>query len=386
VPLPSVFHVEFVAPVDPFDAASLLRGVMKFSSQSGRWRVRVTPANTPDLHAILRAGKADGIIAVATESDADAYAALHKPLVSPFAALDHQPFPAAVPDDVEIGRMAADHFLHQGFGRVAFYGTDLSWSQSRYQGLASALKGHAREIATNRSDDGDWPVWSEMFRPRHLRRWLKALHRPIAVMACNDGVAVSLVDEALQLGFRIPEDIAVLGVDNQELQCHMARVPLSSVDRNAEGVGYESAVILDRLMHGLPAPANPVVVRPRGVSARRSTELSGFDDPRVAAAVRFIHERAASPEPVSVDDVAEEASVSRSWLERRFKELLGRGPGDEIRRARLDRARELLVETDLKLRLIALQCGFKHLSHLSAAFKDSFGLPPSAYRARHRRA
>ena len=176
----------------------------------------------------------------------------------------------------------------------------------------------------------------------------------------------------------VPEQVAVLAADNDELLCEACIPSLSGIALTSERIGYEAAALLDRLMRGGRARKRPILIAPTGVLARQSTDTLAVDDPDLARAVAFIRGHAA--DPIQVNDVLREVPVSRRWLERRFHEVLGRGPGEEIRRVRLQRAKLLLAQTDMAVPQVAEAAGFGSREYLAAAFKEQTGLTPRQYR------
>jgi LacI family transcriptional regulator len=200
-------------------------------------------------------------------------------------------------------------------------------------------------------------------------------------MACNDFRGIQALDACRRAGIAVPEEVAVIGVDNEELVCKLAYPPLSSVDPGARSLGYEAAALLDRLIRGEPRPATPLLIPPVGVVTRLSTDVNAIADPDIAAAMRFIREHAC--EGIGVDDVLSQVPVSRSVLQRRFRSLLGRSIHAMIAGVRLQRAKQLLVETDLPLSVIAKRAGFSHVEYLCAAFRQATGRPPGTYRREH---
>jgi LacI family transcriptional regulator len=222
---------------------------------------------------------------------------------------------------------------------------------------------------------------------RAVARWLTLLHKPVGVLAPNDVWAYQLLEVCRQKALRVPDDVALVGVDNDDLLCGLARPPLTSVATPAERVGYEAAALLDRLMaspgraDGAP-PLPPLP--PLGVVARQSTDVLMVDDPAVAAAVRFIRERACTP--IGVEDLLRAVPLPRRTLERRFRAALGRGPGEEIRRTRVERARYLLGASRSSMGEVARAAGFADAKHFCVAFRRHTGQSPSSYRRefRHR--
>jgi LacI family transcriptional regulator, galactose operon repressor len=185
-----------------------------------------------------------------------------------------------------------------------------------------------------------------------------------------------------QLGFRVPDEVAIVGVDDDDLLCELSRPSLSSVALPGERIGYEAAVLLDRWLRGLRPPKKVVVLPPVGVVVRQSSDLMAVPDPQVSAALRFIREQA--DRPLHVQDVLREVPMARRALERRFRKWLQRSISEEIRRIHLERSRQLLSQTDLPLSAVATQSGFTDGRQLSVVFRRETGLTPSAFRRRFR--
>jgi LacI family transcriptional regulator len=201
-------------------------------------------------------------------------------------------------------------------------------------------------------------------------------------MACSDQCGPVLLEACRRARAAVPDEVAVIGVDNDEPLCEAADPPMSSVWPDHLGVGYAAAALLDRLMagraaRGTPPPA-PVYLAPRGVVTRQSTDVLAVEDRDVAAAVRFIREHACGR--LVIDDVAGHVSLSRSALQRRFKKVVGRTIHEEALRIRLDRARELLSHTDLPIALVAEKAGFTHQEYLGSVFRSRLGQTPAQFR------
>jgi LacI family transcriptional regulator len=197
-------------------------------------------------------------------------------------------------------------------------------------------------------------------------------------MACNDERGREVLAACREAGLRVPEEVAVVGVDNDELLCELADPPLSSVALNAEAGGYRAAALLDRMMRGKSRNPERLLVEPLYVVARRSTDIVALDDPEVAAAVHFIQDHAS--EPIVVPDIVNEVMISRRALELRFRREIGRTLHAEIRRVRLERASRLLVETNMPITQVARASGFRRASYLAQEFCQAFGSTPARYR------
>jgi LacI family transcriptional regulator len=283
------------------------------------------------------------------------------------------------------GVLAADHLLERGFTSFAFFGyPQFTWSRDCRAGFRATVHaaGHSchEYRQTQRVSLGhQQPSWE--LEVEGVARWIASLKKPLGLMACNDFRGIQAIDACRRAGIAVPEEVAVIGVDDEELVCSLAYPPLSSVIPNAPSIGYEAAALLDRLMKGEPEATNPLSIPPVGITTRLSTDVTAITDSDVAAALRFIREHAS--EGIDVADVLSHVPVSRSVLQRRFRCLLGRSIHGVIARVRLERVKQLLVETDLALAVIAKRTGFSHVEYLSAAFRQAFGSPPGSYRREH---
>jgi LacI family transcriptional regulator len=339
-----------------------------------RWFVSRESRDT--LAGALRAGEMRGLIAQAVWPEiVRMLRQCGLPVVNVSNRLARQPFPLVGNDDGAIGRVAAEYLLSRGFRQFGYAGfeTHFSWVRGeafartvRAQGCACATFAHERRLAA--------------FPP--LLPWLRSLSRPCAVMGADDNVACRVVNTALDAGIRVPEDLSVIGVENDPILCDLAFVPLSSVQSGAEKIGYEAARALDRLLHGGQPPAAPVLIPPVGVVTRRSTELIAVADPAVAAALQFI--RAHAHEALRPRDVIGHLPHSRRGLEMRFRRALGRSIGEEILRLRLETAARLLTGSQMTVGEIAAAAGFREQRYLCIAMRKKHGQTPLEYRRRLR--
>jgi LacI family transcriptional regulator len=287
-------------------------------------------------------------------------------------------------DNDAIGRLAASHLLDRGFRHFAFCGfAGEPWAAERRDGFARAVRAAGTEPAVYESR---WrgpgaPVW-DVDQDR-LTRWLRQLPLPVGLAACNDLRGQHVLEACRRAGLAVPEQVAVIGVDNEELLCRLCDPPLSTVVPNARRIGHEAAQLLDRLMSGSPTPppAAEILIPPAGVVTRQSTDTLAVEDPDVRAALRFIRENAC--DGIRVDDVLREVPIARSLLERRFRRAIGRSPHAEIRAVQVRRAAQLLTETDVPLTRIAELSGFAHMEYLSYFFKRVTGESPRSYRRSH---
>jgi len=294
------------------------------------------------------------------------------------------PIPRVVGDHARIGVMAAEHFVERGFRHTAWFSTAASPIQAlrlkgfqaacAAQGLFAPLQWVWEKTSTDSPDD-----WKRM------RGWLeKSLTRapkPLAVLAYNDYDASKVQDVCRVAGLAVPEEVAILGVDDNELICLNQPIPLSSIAHDLMRVGFEGAALLDRLIDGAPPPPAPILIPPTDVVLRQSTDLTAINIPVVRTAMRFLKENLGRS--FGIAEVAAAAGVSRSTLDRLFFQNLNRSVHEEVQRARLAAVKRLLIHTDLVIADIARQTGFCHAQHLNNAFRTAESLTPRTYRKRY---
>jgi LacI family transcriptional regulator len=282
-------------------------------------------------------------------------------------------------DDHAIGRLAAEHLLERGFHHFAFCGySDTAWSQRRREGFAAALAHQGERCGVYESG---WEWYGSHPGEREyeaIGRWLATLPRPLGVLACNDPRGYHVLEACQRINTAVPDEVAVIGVDDDDLVCSMCRPPLSSVTPNPERIGYEAAALLDHLMAGAKPPRRVMFIEPLGITTRQSTDVLALDDPNLAAAVRCIREHAC--EGITVPEVLKRVPLRRFELERQFRQYLGHSPQAEIRAVQLKRVKQLLAETDLSLEQIAKLAGYKHPEYMNVVFKRLTGQTPGRYR------
>lgn len=362
----------------------LIRGVLNYS-QHGLWYLWIKSGGQETPLWLPPDWRGDGIIArIGTPTAARRVRAAGVPAVNISAIeLPGVEFPRVATDLVAAGRLAAKHLLDRGFVHFAYYGlTHRPYVDRHYQGFARTVASVCIDCpflgTTSDSGAGARTAWST--RQRRLARWLRTLSKPVAIVTWTTELGRELIQACRREGFLVPEQVAVLAADNDDLLCEACSPSLSGIALTSERIGFEAAKLLDRLMHGEPPPPGPLLLEPTGVVARQSTDTLAVDDPDLARAIAFIRSHAA--DPIQVPDVLREVPVSRRWLERRFHEVLGRGPAAEIRRVRLARAKRLLAETDLPVPEVARLAGFGSREYLAAVFTAELDLSPRQYRNR----
>lgn len=359
----------------------ILRGIARYARQAGPWSIYQEPGHLEEkVPGWLRGWTGEGIIArIRNRSIARSLARLRRPVVDVLGNLPQLGLPLVQVDDDAVGCLAAEHFLERGFRHFAFCGiAGPVWSSRRGDAFLGAVGENARSCQRYELPIRGSREWSAESERRRLATWVSQLPKPMAVMAANDVVGQRVLDACRRVGRLVPEEAAVLGVDNDETVCGLCDPLLSSVIPVHDQIGYEAAALLERLMDGERPPAAPWYLKPSRIVVRRSSDVLALEDTDVAAAVRYI--RAEACRGVTVEDVARHVALSYSTLRRRFQTLIGRTVHDEIVRCRMARVQELLLETSLPLAKIAEAAGFEHQEYLGAVFKAQTGQTLKQYR------
>lgn len=360
-------------------SSDLHRGVAAYARKAG-WALNIDMARgTP----IPRNWRGDGVICVLGMDPTvdEAVLAWKLPTVSigPFST---EEIPQVMPDNEAIGKLAGEHFLMRGFRHFAFYVRSGGLGERlRMEGFRRCLTAAGRDLtllqrpASERG--GGFP--EEAGEAGWLEKALATLRRPAAVFAEYDDRAMEILDACENAGLSVPEEVAVLGVDNDELRCGFATTPLSSVDDDQAKQGYEAARLLDGLMRGEPRVERKVLVPPKGVVTRKSTDILAIGHPNVAKALRLIWEH--YTEPLTAEAVASEIPMSSRRLHDAFLRHVGRTMAEEITRRRLEHAQRLLEDPKRrKMEEIAERSGFTSADHMGKIFSRALGLSPSNYR------
>lgn len=374
----SPVHVEVFVGAAPLLEVRLVEGLLAYGDAHPGWRFLLRGADTRHTPTWLRRqGVRGALVLIESARIAPALDAAGVPWVHllPGTATRH---PAVTLDDGAVGRMGAEMYLEKGFRKFAFCGVGTPWSARRAEGFRGRLAEGGLECRVQDFPFDTGKGWTlAAGADRALRRWLRGLDRITAVMAGHDALANRLVDLCGQEGVRVPDDLAILGVGNHDLLCRLSAVPISSIDCAVPEIAARGVALLEAMIRRRPHP-RVVVVPPRGVVGRRSTEALGFENDLINRLVAHIRDHAC--EGLNVDRLARHFPVSRRTLDRRFREYLGHSPAEEIRRARLREARRLIEQSDRSLTDIAVACGYADLSHLDRTFRRAFGRPPGDLR------
>jgi LacI family transcriptional regulator len=367
---------------------NLLKGISKYSKEHGPWIFCKMPLfyrETLGMEGIVNFAKeweADGIIGQ-LYNDQDI-----KKVLDAGIYLIAEDFKERFSDIsnitggyYEAGEMGAEYFLKKGFKNFAFYGfKNIVWSRERSEGFENHLNAQGYDV--HHFDQDKAPtreLW--YYKPSALSQWLQSLPKPVAIMACDDERGQHITEACKHTNIQIPEEIAVLGVDNDVLTCNLSDPPLSSINLDIQKGGYEAARMMDIMIQTKEQLNQNIIVLPTQVITRQSTDIASTNDKYIAKALKFIHQHIDSS--INVADVIKQVPLSRRGLEKRFKDTTGIGVYKYIYNLQIQKFAERLLETDKSIFEIALESGFSNSKNISRQFKQVKGCTPIQYRAKH---
>jgi LacI family transcriptional regulator len=364
----------------------ILRGIKTFAEQQGNWAFTFSPEQFGGSIAALRHWRGDGIFAtITTPREAQIARQMRIPVINLSGALRHTGLPRVMVDQEAMGRMAAEHLMNCGFRHFGFFGVQRLWSaRQRKRGFLNCLKESGCEclvLETPSSPRLVCPVgdWLDA-----LDRWLKSLPLPVGIMASIDLRGAMIIDACARLGLRVPADVAVIGVDDNEVICELCRVPLSSVSRSDLDVGYKAAWLLSQTIGRKRRSTDEIIIPPDRIVQRRSTDIVAVANPEIAAAAAYIQEHI--DESFGIERLVEVSGRSRRWLTQHFRSYLSCTPYEYICLMRVEQAKRLLSAGEkLPLHEIARRCGFTETRNLRLVFRRLAGMTPARYRRGSRR-
>ncbi|MEO1615397.1 MAG: DNA-binding transcriptional regulator [Planctomycetota bacterium] len=362
-------------------ARALLDGILRYTRASIPWSLYVPEQERGALPpSWISQWQGDGIIArIESEAIAERLSHLSIPMVDVSAARHAPSVPFVETNDARIAELAVQHFVERGFQSFAYCGDPgFAWSNLRRDRFAERVSERGGTLHEFESTSRQSEAYSWNAENRKLGSWLRQLPKPIAIFTCYDIKAQQLLQACRDENIAVPESVAVLGVDNDQLLCELCTPPLSSIIPDAMQTGYQAASLLDRMMAGQDVPPDGHLIDPLGVMTRQSTDVLAIDDSDVAIALQFIREN--HWRGIDVSDVLAVSSLSRRVLDKRFRATIGRTPHQEIMRLRLDRVKRMLVETELPVAEIAGRCGFENPEYMPVVFRRETGQTPSGYR------
>lgn len=367
---------------------NLLKGINQYSRKYGPWlfcRMPLFYRETMGIKGILDWSKdwgAHGIIGTFyNDPEIDRFNESGMPVIAQDFKERFGQIPNITGGYRETGVMGANYFLKKGFKHFAFYGyRDIVWSRERADGYEERLHEagydvHYFEHRKSRSDE----LW--YYKPSSLSRWLKSLPKPIALMACDDSQGQHITEACKHVGFRIPDEVSVLGVDNDTMICELSDPPLSSVSLNTEKAGYEAAKLMDHMIKNGHEQHHDIVVKPTQIVTRQSTDIYATNDQYISTALIYIHQNI--DKNLKVDDVVMQVPLSRRSLEKRFQNITGYPVYEYIFNLRIEKFTQKLLETDMTIFEIALDLGLNDSKNIARQFKQVKGCTPVEYRKRH---
>ncbi len=367
-------------------------GIAQYVRERDHWTIRLDDRGHCSFSTVLGDGwDGDGIIFRSANAELRRF--LKKKIACPVVELlgDGKDIPVEIAsDEPKVLELCVDHFLERGFKSLAFFSFGKNHWISRRRELFQAESLRKKFQAYYLSEPGNGggaeaALTSEWTRADEnaLVSWLKTLPRQTGVIAACDTHAVRVLQACQQIHLSVPDEIAILGIDNDTHLCQLMTPQLSSLDQNANMLGYEAARLLDWKMAGKKTPPHPIAIPPLYVVQRRSTDVVAVDDPDVAAAIHFIRENAT--QGILVSDVVKEVNLSKSTLIRQFQKHIGRSPKDEITRVCLNHAEYLLIHTNLSINEVARKSGYRSLEYFVSMFRQKSGFSPMKFRKRNQK-
>lgn len=379
-PRPSPRRVLLLIETSTSWGRRLVEGIISYSRAHGPWTLYLEPRGIDEPESIPAGWKGDGVIArIRTPALMRRLKRAGLPAINVSGIL-HPVInaPRVIADEEEICSLAIEHLKARGVKHFAYCGISTKgyvvYRAHVFERVAQAA-GYDCQVYLGKKSHPDGRDFSVDQKNRVA--WLKSLTKPVAVMTSSAVHGRRVAEAAAAAGLRVPDDVAIITVDTDDLIGELIHPPLSAVQLATERIGYEAAQSLDLLMKGQPVP-DLIKVRPLGIAERQSTDVLAIDDPTVCEALRFIRQNA--NQPINVRDILQKVSTSRRVLERRFRDLLQRTPAQEIRRARIERAKLLLGQTNLSVPEVAKASGFNYVEHMIPQFRKAVGVTPLVYR------
>ena len=365
---------------------SLLRGIVRYSNEHGPWVFYRMPQYYRELYGddgVVRWAKywkTDAIIAQLENIDLDRLNELGIPIIIQNYKERTNKICNITGDYFGTGQMAAGFFLSRGFSNFAYYGyKDMVWSRERAVGFRSKLKDYGYTVSMLNNDSRKTEQWS--FDLDVVSKWLKSLPKPVALFACDDYFASQITETCKIYNIHVPNDISVLGVDNDDLLCHISNPPLSSIVLDVETGGYQAAKVLHQLMNKEIEKAFDIVIPPIRIEARQSTEKYAINDKNILKAIEYIREN--YTRNISIDDIIRHLPLSRRIVEKKFKEKIGVSVYQYLLQYRIELFADLLIKTEKPLADLALLCGFDDYKNVARIFRKYKKMTPMQYRQQY---
>lgn len=355
-------------------------GIRRYSREHGNWQL----ITNPEKH-ILEIGqlanwKGDGVIGfINTHEEAELISKMKIPAVNLSGALEDSPIPRVRVNYHKMGNMGAEHLISRGFENFAYYGIqDVWYAQEIGRGFKETIEDFGKNFSQYDAQStltGNWSGGDE-----NLAKWLRELPKPVAVLAAHDPRALEVLQTCIRNNIKVPEELALLGANNDGITCELAQPTLSSIPRDGEHIGYEAARLLNQMLSGKPAPREDIVIDPLKVVDRESTAYLALKDPDLLRAVQYIKKNI--DKQINVNTICQYISRSRRWLEYSFKKEMNLSPLEFITQTRVNKAKEFLSDSEnFKLSAVAYMSGFSSTDQMNKAFKKFYSKSARHFRA-----
>lgn len=366
---------------------NLLKGIVRYSKEVGNWSFQRMPLYYRMLYGEngvvewAKKWQADAIIAQLTDVNIELLNDLNIPIIVQNYRDRNKAVSNLTGDYFNTGVMAAKFFLNRGYRNFAFYGfKGAIWSRERADGYSHEIEKQGYKLAVLENDNKDKEEWS--YNHTVLGNWLQSLPKPVALFACDDHFALQISETCNVYNINVPDDIAILGVDNDDLLCNISDPSLSSIVLDVENGGYNAGKLLHQLItKEITEPFN-IVVNPLIIERRKSTEKYAVSDKNIRTILNYIEKNYANH--LSVEELVKQVPLSRRVLEKKFKEETGESLYQYIQNYRIDQFTRLLITTDYSLFEAALQSGFENYKNVSRIFRKYKSLSPAEYRKRYK--
>jgi len=370
-------YITFIADLGSYYARNAFRGITDYVRPFSD-KFAVVAQN----RLLWKGRKPAGIIAMTNSSNQKKLRDTRLKVVNISSIMAESGFPSVISDAREVGRLAALHLLAAGFDHFGFYGAKgVGFHGWRCQGFIQELQAQGKQCAIY-FDRENLNYRQLLGENKPLKQWIARLSKPVGILCGSDWAAQIIYDACQERSLKIPFDVALVGIDNDEMRCETYAPPLSSVDTDARRIGYEAAALLFRLLDGKSAPTRPTLIKPPGVIQRRSSDVFICNDPHISTVVRYIRQHI--EERLQVRQLLQLVPLSRRVLEHRFYQGLGWTMQTEIHRCKIERIKQCLANTNWSMEKLATRMGFSNPNHMSSMFRRETGMTLSNYRINSR--
>jgi LacI family transcriptional regulator len=373
----------------------LMAGITDYIRDKGHWQLIVWPESSKESLLFLKQRGCKGaFVSTQTTTKAKELLQIEIPIIALLTLQNVSNLPYITANSESVARMAVEYFLKKKFKNFAFFGlTQAQWSLDRMNFFSRCLAEEGYKVHTYEEQIpiiNDFVTFTTLWTnitlstgQQKLMEWLRQLPKPVAILASCDLFACHLINITNEAKLIVPDEVAILGVNDDRALCNICDPPMSSIALNFKKAGYESAKLLDKIISGQQAMEGQCIeIQPTHIESRGSTDIFAIDDLEIIQVLKYIKQN--SNKPLQVDEIANHVYISKRSLQLRFHKALGRSIHDQIVQAHFDIAKALLIETNLSIDEIAGRSGFLYASNMRRAFKQITGMLPQKYRQQHR--